>query len=76
MEEDTVEEDDDLVLPGMNELDEEDDFLLPEVEETADEDDDLLPGMEEDAIKCWKYKKSLKGHNKYEDSDLIALKDI
>ena len=30
----------------------------------------------EDAIKCWKYKKSLKGHNKYENSDLIALKDI
>ena len=28
----------------------------------------------EDAIKCWNYKKSLKGHNKYENSDLIALK--
>jgi len=28
-----------------------------------------------DAIKCWKYKKSLKGHNKYEKSDLIALND-
>lgn len=27
----------------------------------------------EDAIKCWKYKKSLKGHNRYEDSDLEAL---
>ena len=27
----------------------------------------------EDAIKCWKYKKSLKGHNKYEKSDLVAL---
>lgn len=27
----------------------------------------------EDAIKCWKYKKSLKGHNRYERSDLIAL---
>ena len=27
----------------------------------------------EDAIKCWKYKKSLKGHNKYENSDLKAL---
>ena len=26
-----------------------------------------------DAIKCWKYKKSLKGHNKYEDSDLKIL---
>ena len=26
-----------------------------------------------DAIKCWKYKKSLKGHNRYEKSDLIAL---
>ena len=25
------------------------------------------------AIKCWKYKKSLKGHNKYEKSDLIVL---
>ncbi len=29
----------------------------------------------DDAIKCWKYKKSLKGHNKYEKSDLEALKD-
>lgn len=27
----------------------------------------------EDAITCWKYKKSLKGHNRYESSDLIAL---
>ena len=27
----------------------------------------------DDAIKCWKYKKSLKGHNKYEESDLEAL---
>lgn len=27
----------------------------------------------DDAIKCWKYKKSLKGHNRYEDSDLEAL---
>ncbi len=26
-----------------------------------------------DAIKCWKYKKSLQGHNRYEPSDLIAL---
>ena len=26
-----------------------------------------------DAIKCWKYKKSLKGHNKYEASDLDIL---
>lgn len=25
------------------------------------------------AIKCWKFKKSKKGHNKYEDSDLAAL---
>jgi len=29
----------------------------------------------EQAIKCWKYKKSLKGHNKYEKTDLIALGD-
>lgn len=28
----------------------------------------------EDAIKCWKYKKSLPGHNKYETEDLEALK--
>lgn len=28
----------------------------------------------DDAIKCWKYKKQLQGHNKYEKSDLIALK--
>lgn len=27
----------------------------------------------EEAIKCWKYKKSLKGHNRYEKSDLAAL---
>ena len=26
-----------------------------------------------DAIRCWKYKKSLKGHNRYEPSDLRAL---
>ena len=26
----------------------------------------------EDAIRCWKYKKSLKGHNRYERSDLAA----
>ena len=29
----------------------------------------------DDAIKCWKYKKNLPGHNRYEDSDLDALKD-
>ena len=27
----------------------------------------------DDAIKCWKYKKSLKGSNKYEKEDLIIL---
>ena len=27
----------------------------------------------DDAIKCWKYKKSLEGHNRYEKSDLIVL---
>ena len=27
----------------------------------------------EDAIKCWNYKKSLKGHNRYENFDLDAL---
>jgi len=27
----------------------------------------------EDAIKCWKYKKGLKGHNRYEKIDLIVL---
>lgn len=27
-----------------------------------------------DAIRCWKYKKGLKGNNKYEKDDLIALK--
>lgn len=27
----------------------------------------------DDAIKCWKYKKGLQGHNRYEKSDLIAL---
>ena len=28
----------------------------------------------EDAIKCWKYKKQLQGHNRYERTDLIVLK--
>lgn len=28
-----------------------------------------------DAIKCWKYKKSRKGHNQYERADLIALEE-
>ena len=27
----------------------------------------------EEAIKCWKYKKSKPGHNRYEDSDLVAI---
>ena len=27
----------------------------------------------DEAIKCWKYKKSLEGHNRYEKSDLAAL---
>ena len=30
----------------------------------------------EDAIKCWKYKKSLKGYNKYEKDDLKVLKQV
>lgn len=34
-----------------------------------DNDDKSL----DDAIKCWKYKKSIKGHNRYEKSDLKAL---
>lgn len=28
------------------------------------------------AITCWKFKKSLKGHNQYEESDLVTLSDI
>lgn len=28
----------------------------------------------QEAIVCWKYKKSLPGHNRYESSDLVALK--
>ena len=27
----------------------------------------------DEAIRCWKYKKQLQGHNRYEKSDLIAL---
>lgn len=27
----------------------------------------------DDAIKCWKYKKQLQGHNRYEKSDLTAI---
>jgi hypothetical protein len=34
-----------------------------------DNDDKTL----KDAIKCWNYKKSLKGHNRYEKSDLNVL---
>ena len=34
-----------------------------------DNEDETL----KDAIKCWNYKKSLKGHNKYEPSDLDIL---
>jgi len=30
----------------------------------------------EEAIICWKYKKSLKGHNRYEKSDLVALDNV
>ena len=29
----------------------------------------------EEAIKCWKYKKQLQGHNRYERTDLIAIAD-
>ena len=29
----------------------------------------------DEAIRCWKYKKQLQGHNRYEKSDLIALAD-
>ena len=28
----------------------------------------------DDAIKCWKYKKQLPGHNRYEKSDLSIIK--
>lgn len=28
----------------------------------------------EEAIKCWKYKKQLQGHNRYERIDLVAIK--
>lgn len=27
----------------------------------------------EEAIKCWKYKKQIQGHNRYERTDLIAI---
>ncbi len=29
-----------------------------------------------DAIKCWRYKKSMRGHNRYEKSDLSAINDV
>ena len=35
--------------------------------------DDNKGASLDDAIKCWKYKKSIKGQNKYERSDLTAL---
>lgn len=28
----------------------------------------------EEAIKCWQYKKQLEGHNRYEKTDLVAIK--
>ena len=37
--------------------------------------DDNKGSSLQDAIKCWKYKKSLKGHNRYERSDLTALEE-
>jgi len=33
-------------------------------------------GKREDAITCWKYKKSLVGSNKYDQSDLVAIKNV
>ena len=30
----------------------------------------------EEAIKCWKYKKQLQGHNRYERSDLVAIREL
>lgn len=38
------------------------DFFADNVSKTLDE-----------AIKCWKYKKGLLGHNRYEKADLVAL---
>ncbi|MGL1893657.1 MAG: SAP domain-containing protein [Spirochaetaceae bacterium] len=32
-------------------------------------------GKREDAIKCWKYKKALPGHNRYEECDMVALQE-
>lgn len=32
-------------------------------------------GTFENAVQCWKYKKSLKGSRKYDDSDLVALRN-
>lgn len=29
----------------------------------------------DEAIKCWKYKKSLQGHHRYEKTDLVALEE-
>lgn len=37
--------------------------------------DDNTDKSLEDAIVCWKYKKALPGHNRYERDDLIALKN-
>jgi len=30
----------------------------------------------DDAIKCWKYKKGVQGHNRYEKTDLLALDQV
>lgn len=30
----------------------------------------------EDAIRCWKYKKAIQGHNKYEKEDLLILEGL
>lgn len=37
------------------------------------DDSDNKGASLEDAIKCWKYKKGMQGHNRYEKSDLAAL---
>lgn len=34
---------------------------------------DIRDRSSEDVAKCWKYKKQLQGHNRYERSDLAAL---
>ena len=49
-----------------------DDESIGNMEQELLEREGYQVGLDE-AITCWKYKKSLQGHNRYEKSDLVVL---